>query len=71
MNVKLLRQLLEAKGIRICKFAAACNCIAPSFMSALLSGWQPIGPRTRARLELGMPKLGFSESEIKAVLTEV
>lgn len=68
LNHELLKRLLGEKGLRLCEFARACGRMSPSSLSAVVSGWQPVGEKTRERLLKGMETSGFTRREISQVL---
>ena len=67
-EVNTLKKLLEDKGISQSQLARACDYIAPNTISEILSKRRTIGPRTHVRMAKGIKTLGFSKSEIEAIL---
>ncbi len=69
MNIdhELLKENLRNKGIKICQLAKATQAISPSYMSAVVNGWQQIGPIVAEKLRFGLRQLGICEAEIEVI----
>jgi len=63
-----IRQVLHAKQIKACTFAAQCG-LSPSTVSAVLSGYQPVGPKTLAKLKRGLVGCGVCAVEASTLLS--